>query len=42
MNGYPTTQPCVICGKVKDNKVEPRFGYIVCSDHEDVRPVDIP
>lgn len=41
MNGYDTDKPCDVCGKVKNNKTEPRFGYVVCEDHYDVSPVDV-
>ena len=41
MEGYDTERPCFVCGEVNDNKVEPRFGYVVCRNHYDSRPVDI-
>lgn len=40
--GYPSTEPCRVCGKVKNNQTEPRYGYTVCEDHQSVPPVDIP
>ncbi len=39
--GYPSKKPCIVCGKFKNNQTEPRFGYTVCEDHQDVKPVDI-
>jgi hypothetical protein len=39
--GYPSTEPCVVCGGYENNQSEPRFGYTVCVKHQNVRPVDI-
>lgn len=33
--------PCDVCGKEKNNAMEPRFYYTVCEDHYDVPPVDV-
>lgn len=40
---YPVTDPkkvCDCCYK-QARWVEPRFGYSVCDEHKDVRPVDV-
>jgi len=42
MDGYPSKEPCAVCGQHNDNKYEPRYYYTVCKDHEHVPPVDIP
>lgn len=39
--GYPTDEPCAVCGKLKNNQQEPRFGYVVCEDHQNIPPVKI-
>lgn len=39
--GYPSDIPCCVCGKYKNNQSEPRFGYTVCEDHQDIPPVEI-
>ncbi len=39
--GYPTNKPCVVCGKVKNNQIEPRFNYVVCEDHQHIPPNEI-
>ena len=40
--GYPSKEPCRVCGAHKNNQSEPRFGYTVCEDHQSVPPADIP
>ena len=40
--GYLSTEPCRVCGLHKNNQSEPRFGYTVCEDHQDVPPTQIP
>jgi hypothetical protein len=41
--GYPAPEvPCRVCGGFKNNQSEPRFGYVVCEDHQDVQPIHIP
>lgn len=40
--GYPSKDRCRVCGKRKNNQIEPRFGYVVCEDHQDTPPVQIP
>lgn len=39
--GYPSSDPCAVCGKHNNNQQEPWFLYTVCEDHQYVRPVDI-
>jgi len=39
--GYPSAEPCVICLKHNKNQSEPRFGYTVCIEHQNISPVDI-
>jgi translation initiation factor 2 beta subunit (eIF-2beta)/eIF-5 len=39
--GYPTDAPCCICGMVDNNKLEPRFCYVVCSEHQKLSPVEV-
>lgn len=41
MDGYDSIYPCDVCGAVKNNKIEPRFLYVVCQDHYDVTPTHI-
>lgn len=41
MSGYPTTDPCRVCGGWDENEVEPRFGYVVCAEHADVPPAEV-
>jgi len=41
MNGYPTSRPCSVCGRRNNNQLEPRFGYVVCEDHQHVPPVEV-
>lgn len=41
MNGYPTDKECKVCGKIKNNMLEPRFYYAVCEDHYDVPPAQL-
>jgi hypothetical protein len=38
--GHATGDPCVICGAVGDNRLEPRFGYAVCREHARTRPAE--
>jgi hypothetical protein len=40
--GYPSDEPCRVCGKHNNNQSEPRFGYTVCVEHQNVPPVKIP
>lgn len=39
--GYPSSEPCVVCGATEDTKSEPRFNYTVCRAHAHIAPVDI-
>ncbi|WCK57091.1 hypothetical protein PP175_28290 (plasmid) [Aneurinibacillus sp. Ricciae_BoGa-3] len=39
--GYLTDEPCEVCGKVGDNRQEPRFLYTVCEKHQDVPPTEV-
>lgn len=39
--GYPVRQPCEVCKKVADNKLEPRFGYVICEEHHEMTPVEV-
>ena len=39
--GYPSKEPCRVCGKYKNNQSEPRFGYTVCEEHQNVPPAEI-
>jgi hypothetical protein len=41
MNGYPVDLLCAVCDKWKNNVLEPRFAYVICEDHQYVRPVDL-
>lgn len=41
MNGYQTDKPCDVCDQVFFNLIEPRFGYVVCIEHYDVKPVEL-
>jgi len=36
--GYNSEKPCEICGKYKNNQLEPRFLYSVCEDHQNIAP----
>lgn len=38
LGGYPSNDPCYVCGKFKNNEAEPRFDYTVCEDHAYVQP----
>jgi hypothetical protein len=38
--GYPTDEGCFICGK-KPAKIEPRFGFIRCKEHSEVKHSEI-
>jgi len=40
--GYPSDEPCRVCGLHNENEIEPRFGYTVCAEHKDTPPVKIP
>lgn len=40
--GYPSEDPCRVCGGHDENQSAPWFGYTVCKAHRDVRPVDLP
>lgn len=33
--------PCQVCGKEKNNAMEPRFGYVVCEEHVNMSPVEV-
>ena len=35
--GYPTTKGCDICGD-KPAKIEPRFLYVTCDQHDWINP----
>lgn len=37
--GYPSNEPCTVCGLHKNNQQEPRFGYVVCETHQSVPPI---
>jgi hypothetical protein len=39
--GHQSEKPCAVCNKHKNNQIEPRFGYVVCEDHQDVKPIEI-
>lgn len=39
--GYDTGEPCIVCQKKGDNKLESRFGYVVCEKHYKMSPVEI-
>lgn len=39
--GYPSKEPCAVCGKTGDNRSEPRFGYTVCREHAKTPPTEI-
>lgn len=39
--GYPSNEPCVVCGKRDNNQSEPRFGYTVCEKHQGIKPSEI-
>ena len=39
--GYPSSEECEVCGKYKNNQMEPRFLYVVCEDHQNVAPINI-
>lgn len=39
--GYPSKEPCIVCGQHKSNQSEPRFSYVVCKNHQDVPPIEI-
>lgn len=38
--GYETDKPCEICGE-KPAKMEPRFLYIVCKEHQYLSPIEV-
>ena len=38
--GYNTNKPCEICGE-KLAKIEPRFSYAVCKEHQYLTPIQI-
>lgn len=42
-SGYPTQEPCDVCGKVSKNgnQLEPRFYYSVCDDHHSIPPTEV-
>lgn len=38
--GYLSSDPCRVCSTVApSNQMHPRYGYVVCADHQ-VTPVD--
>jgi gamma-glutamylcyclotransferase (GGCT)/AIG2-like uncharacterized protein YtfP len=39
--GYVTKKPCVICNKVKDNRLHPLFDYAICIEHFKLNPQNI-
>lgn len=39
--GYPSKEPCEVCGIHNNNQSEPRFGFTVCEDHQGIPPIDI-
>ena len=39
--GYPSEEPCAVCGSFNNNQSEPRFCYTVCEDHQSVPPTEI-
>lgn len=39
--GYPSSRPCEICGRHINNQAEPRFGYVVCEEHQAIPPNQI-
>lgn len=39
--GYPVKDPCVVCKKTGDNKLEPRFGYVICEEHHHIPPAEL-
>ena len=41
MNGYDTNTPCAVCGQINENKIEPRFGYVVCKEHYHIPPTEV-
>jgi len=40
--GFLSPDPCRVCGGFKNNQMEPRYGYVVCEDHQHVPPARIP
>jgi hypothetical protein len=40
--GFLSPDPCRVCGRFKNNQMEPRYGYVVCEDHQHVPPARIP
>lgn len=38
---FTTNEPCWVCGKVNENKIEPRYGYVVCKEHAHLPPVEV-
>ena len=38
--GYDTDKPCEVCGE-KPAKVEPRFFYSVCKEHQYLSPTQV-
>ena len=39
--GPPSTEPCTVCSGFKNNRLEPRFMYTVCEDHQSAPPASI-
>jgi len=39
--GYPSNEPCAVCGKHDNNQSESRFGYTACETHKGVPPAMI-
>ena len=38
--GYDTDKPCEVCAN-KPAKIEPRFFYVVCKEHQYLTPIQI-
>lgn len=38
--GYNSDKPCEICGE-KPAKIEPRFSYVVCKEHQYLTPIQV-
>jgi hypothetical protein len=39
--GYETNEPCEVCGKRGNNRIEPRFSYVVCEKHFKLTPIQV-
>lgn len=40
--GYPSDEPCRVCGGHNQNQSAPWFGYTVCREHQHVPPAQLP